>query len=265
MCKFLLALTLVFLFVRSVHAAVWINEISPSTDPEWIELHNDGSVEVDLASWLLEDGNSSHSDDLLLSGVISPFGYLVFNHKEGWLNNSGDTLKLYNNASPSAIVDQYMYESVSADKTIARIPSGSESWQLATSSQGVANPIPSPSPSPSPSPTPTPSPSPSPTPTPTPKPSPSPSPTQKPSPSIIVLASPQTGTVAGESVEIDLSEFGIIASPIASPKQLAEAGSLSLNRSRAKTALLTGAGLVILSIVGYLGYRKYKAVYNLEE
>lgn len=257
MCKFWLALMLVFVFVRSAYAAVWINEISPSTDPEWIELYNDGAVEVDVNNWLLEDGNSSHTDDLLLSGTIAPLGYLVFTHKEGWLNNSGDMLKLYNNASPSAMVDQYMYESVSSEKTVARMPSGSESWQLTTPTQGVPNPTPVQSPSPSPSPTPTPSPSPTPTPTSRPSPSPSPKQSALLSPSIYPLAATSIGTVAGESTEINLAGFGVLASPIASPKPPAEAGKLSLNRSRAKTAILVGSGLMVLSVVGYFAYRKY--------
>jgi hypothetical protein len=264
MCKFLLALFALFLFVHPVSAAIWINEISPSTDPEWIELYNDGTSEIDLTNWMFREEGGV---DYVLSGSIGPSSYLVIHHADRWLNNSGDTLTLTSNASPSAIIDQYSFGSVTSDKSVYRSPLGSTNWIVGSPSQGSANPTPSPSPSPSPSPTPAASPSPSPTatPTPTPKPSPPSSPTFKPSPSNPVLSSPKVGTVAGESTAIDLSSFGILTSPIASPKPLAEAGKLSLNVSRAKTAMLVGTGLILTSVTGYFGYRKYKAVYNLEE
>lgn len=118
-----------------------------------------------------------------------------------------------------------------------------------------------PTPTPSPSPTPTPQPSPTQTPTPTPKPSPTPSPSLKPptslSPSISPLASISTGTVAGESTEIDLSSFGISPTPISSDLPGDSRKVPQLNRSRAKTAILVGSGLLTLSVAGYFGYRKY--------
>lgn len=126
-----------------VKASILINEISPSTNNEWVELYNDSDLEVNLNGFLLEDGNSSHSDDLTLSGSIQSKGFVVFNHNEGWLNNGGDTLKLYNNASPSAIVDQYTYGNVDSSKVVARIPNGSENWLVTDQiTMGLPNPSP---------------------------------------------------------------------------------------------------------------------------
>ncbi len=122
--------------------------------------------------------------------------------------------------------------------------------------------------SPSPLPTPTPSPTPTPTPSPTPKPSPTPLPS--PSPSVHPLSSISTGTVAGQATEINLSGFGIPPSPSLAGSLSVQAGPTSigrpvLNKSRAKTALLLGTGLLIISISSFYGYRKYRSLYNLKE
>lgn len=145
-----------------------------------------------------------------------------------------------------------------------------------TSSAGESNtlvinltvPLPTPSPTPTPTPTPTPSPSPSPSPSPTQTSTPTPKP---PAPSVVLkdeLGSvPPAGTVAGESIEIDLSGFGTSPVPSGEPTLQgqslpAQAGSQgpTLNKSRAKTALLVGSGLLILSVSGYFGYRKYLVI-----
>ena len=82
-----------------MRAAIIINEISPSTDPEWIELYNDSSTPVDLFGYTLWDNNSLLSDDLSLTGTISAQSYLVFSRKEGWLTNGGDIVYLSTNVA----------------------------------------------------------------------------------------------------------------------------------------------------------------------
>lgn len=257
---------IILIFAPQANAAIYINEISPSTNPEWIELYNDGTTTIDLTNWKLEDGNSSGSDDLTLSGSISANGYLVFSHNDGWLNNTGDTVKLYNNATPSAqLIDQYTYGSVSAEKSIARAPSGSENWVLGPQSQGVVNVTPAPSSSPSPSPIPSPSLSPSPSPqpvSPTPTPKPSPKPTLTPSPTPDLSPSPM-GTVAGEAVEIDLSAFTtptMVPSPQSSPSL-----KPTINKSRARTAILVGCGLILISLSGILLYHRLSKDHIINE
>lgn len=112
-------------------------------------------------------------------------------------------------------------------------------------------PIPSPSPSPTPTPTSTPSPTVLPTPTPTLK------PTIKPSPSPSPELSPASeGTVAGVATEINLTGFGISPSP-AEVLEKESSTSLTLNTSRAKTVISIGFGLVLISLAGFFGYRKY--------
>lgn len=182
----------VLAFPSNVLASIYINEISPSTDPEWIELYNDSGSSVDLTGYLLEDGNSSSSDDISLSGTISAYGFLVFTHSEGWLNNGGDTVKLYNNASPSAVIDQYTYGNMGSSESVARMPNGSSNWQVTSNvTQNSSNPIPTPATTSTPTITPTPTPTRTPTPTPLKTKTPTPSPTPTPE----VLGT-QTGTPA---------------------------------------------------------------------
>lgn len=127
--------------------------------------------------------------------------------------------------------------------------------------------------SPSPQPTPTPSPSPTATPVPFSTKTPVPSVVLQDvvgSPSVHPLSSISTGTVAGQAVEIDLSGFGIPPSPSVAPSLPAQADHTSigrpvLNKSRAKTALLLGTGMLIISISSFYGYRKYRSLYNRKE
>lgn len=114
---------------------------------------------------------------------------------------------------------------------------------------------PSPSPSVSPSPTTqsTSTPTLSPTTTPSPSMPTAPKPTIAPSPS---LESASSGTVAGDSTIIDLSQYGKSPgpSPRHEPQLLKE---VTLNKSRLKTVLLIGSGLVLLAISSFFGYRLY--------
>ncbi len=199
------------IFPFNVDAAVLINEISPSTDPEWIELFNDDEVDEDLTGFLLEDGNSSHSDDLNLTGVISAKGYLVLVHDKGWLNDGGDTLKLYNAASPSAIIDQYTFGNIDSSKSIARSPNGSENWTVVSiTSKGSVNPNPTYEPTSIPTQTPTSTPGKTLTPTPNPTKTPTPIPTKTPTPTPSPTGSPDdpvatdSGDVLGAEVEPEI-------------------------------------------------------------
>jgi hypothetical protein len=244
---------LFFILPKNIFASILINEISPSTDTEWIELYNDGDTEVNLSGYLLEDGNSSKTDDLNLTGTILPNGFLVFTHLEGWLNNGGDTVKLYNNASPSAIIDQYTYTSVDSTKSVARIPNGSENWQITSNiSNNSLNPNPTATPTIAATEVPTSNPTATATATATPttKPTPTKTPTAKPSP-----------TVTSEAEETD------------EPKSLSADQSLLDETSPTPTGLVAGVStrgntsvisfVLIFLGVGFLGYCGY-LLYNMK-
>jgi len=119
-----------------------------------------------------------------------------------------------------------------------------------------------PTPTPTPTATTTSTSTPTPTPTPTPTLAPSPTPSPKPSPkSAKPTPSPSDdpeGTVAGvhvDSVELALGDSSPTPSPSSSPGPT----SLTLNRDRARVALFVGAGLIVLSVGGFFGYRKWRA------
>jgi len=127
-----------------------------------------------------------------------------------------------------------------------------------------------PTPSPSPSPTSTSTPTSTPTPTPTPFPSPSPSlkPSLKPSPT--PHFDEKDGTIAGLTVNSIHLMPTKSPSPSPSPNlqgQPARRGGAlegpTLNITRARTALLVGFGLIIISVAGFFGYRKYKSTHQL--
>jgi hypothetical protein len=72
---------------------VVINEFMSNNATEWVELFNNGSIDVDLTGWTLEDegGTSKSLSDL---GTITVGGYKVFTYSGTWLNNLGDVIWL---------------------------------------------------------------------------------------------------------------------------------------------------------------------------
>lgn len=248
---FLISAFFLFIFPLKVSASVMINEFSPSTDSEWIELYNDGDTEIDLSGYLLEDGNSSKTDDLNLNGILSSKGYIVFTHTEGWLNNSGDTIKLYNNATPSAIIDQYTYGNVDSTKSVARIPNGSENWQITSNiTNNSINPSPSPTPTNSPTTAPTQAPTSVPTVIPTVKPTPTKTATSKPT---------VTPTQSSEPEQTDNPENLTIQqlnNPTTTPIGMV-AGATTTKKSPIVAIIL------IISGIGFLGYGGY-LLYNIK-
>jgi hypothetical protein len=274
MSKFCLVIALLFVVSTSVNAQVVINEVSPVSNPEWVELYNTSSASASLKEHSIDFGSDSQKKSFCDNEQIGPNSYKLIILTSSWLNNAGDSVSLRRGDD---LVDTVTYGSASLPKpsseteSVSRSPEGSPNWIKVSqqSKQGEVIsfdcPTPTPSVSPSPSPTPSPSPSPTPPPTPTPlaspvKPSPTSRPSISPSPSLL-------GEVSGVSdAQIDLSGFGV--SPPASPKSLEVGGSPSkpaLNRARAKTAIIIGVGLILLAVAGYFGYRKYKSLYNHEE
>jgi len=166
--SFFIAAVIFLFFPEVVFARVVINEFSSNSDPEWVELYNNSDTSVDLNGWFLKDEAQPAK---FLTTIIPARGYYVFENSNGWLNNSGgDTITLYDNASPSAQVDQVIYGKSGSevgtpdpDKSAGRIPDGSSIWQnQLTWTKGTPN---SSSPTSTPQPTPTPISTPTDTPT----------------------------------------------------------------------------------------------------
>ncbi len=168
-----------FSFVR---ASVVINEVSPASDPEWIELYSTDSTSVSLVGCKLQMGSISQSVSFSSSDVLTDQARFKVIKKgvypgwsSNWLNNSGDTINFtcpsnndslaYGNASGAIIGTPTSFQ------TIGRSPDGSQNFTiLATVTEGSANPTPTPTPTLTPTPSPTDSPTPTITPTKTPTP-----------------------------------------------------------------------------------------------
>lgn len=246
----LLIIVLFFICPSEIYASVLINEISPSTDTEWIELYNDGDLEINLNGYVLEDGNVTKTDDLILSGIISQKGFLVFNHSEGWLNNGGDTIKLYNNASPSAIIDQYTYGSIDSTKSVARIPNGSENWQVTSN---VTNNLSNPNPTTAPTQAPTAQPTSAPTTTPTATTTPKPTPTKTSTPKATTTPTPTEEAI--ENNEDSNKNQIITESETSTPTSTGlVAGAKTENKSKTVAIILISLGIGFLGYCGYLIY-----------
>lgn len=116
---------------------VVLNEFLPDpedSDKEFVELYNNSnSTEFDLADWYINDETTWKlvvSDSTTVSGStkISKKGFLVLEISTSKLNNSGDTVKLFDPSDQ--LIDEYRYEAseVLEGKTIARIPDGIGAW-----------------------------------------------------------------------------------------------------------------------------------------
>lgn len=181
------------IFPSKIQAQVVINEISPTTSPEWVELYKTESGEISLenCSLFLDDSSSSQKIEFTAENkILESEKYLFIDWSSNWLNNSGDLVVFecpnfsdsiaYGNQSGSVV------KAPNSDHpTIGRSPDGSGNVViLDSSSPGITNsePLPTPIPTPVPTPKPTSVPTTVPTQTPTyePTPTPSPAPTSVP-------------------------------------------------------------------------------------
>lgn len=243
----ILVASLVLVFKSPVLAQVYINEFSPSSDPEWVELYNAGNQAINLTGWSIKDG---HQTAINLSGNIPPLSYFIFENN-GWLNNSGgDMVNLYDNATPSAnLVDQIVYGGGSSittpasDKSVSRIPDGSANWATNTPpSKGNPNPNPTPTIQPTPQPSITSLPTPIPTPS-FPSPSPFPSPTRR--PTISISSSPPV-SVTDLRKQLSPDPFSPSTPP---PAVLGKSSSTGNQQPSPVVFILPGLVLMCISVV----------------
>ncbi len=166
----------------TARAAVIISEVmaNPETGSEWIELANVGEEAQDIYNYSLYDTVSSPTllHTFAEEMVVGPQETLVIGLDGSKLNNTGDTVNLYDHNG--AIISSVTY----GDTTKGL------SWNYDQTTQNYLEHTPTPdtilvttiqTPSPSPTPSPQAAPSPAPTPTPIPEPSPNlPAPLQTP-------------------------------------------------------------------------------------
>lgn len=187
-----------FIFSKEARAQVVINEISPSSDTEWVELYNKGGAPQSLQGFSIFFGDSpttTQKYQFCNDDQISGAGYKLISLTAHYLNNSGDTVILKNT---DGVVDSTSYGTgkivgvPSSTQSITRQPDGGDNWVITDTPFPLGDvasfncPTSTPTPTPTSTPTPTPTLSPSPTPTVIPLPTKTPSPTflkvQNPSP-----------------------------------------------------------------------------------
>lgn len=158
-------------FTSLAIAKIVINEISPASDPEWVELYSDSNDSLAQCTLYLHDGDDTKQKvDFVEELNIDKFFVVKkgqYNWSSNWLNNGGDTVRI--NCPEGE--DSYSYEGAGKD-TLGRSPDGSGNFFVLTSpSEGSSNSPPTPPPTPkqtaTPSSTPTSKPTPEKTTTPT--------------------------------------------------------------------------------------------------
>jgi len=248
-----------YIFPSNALALVMINEFSPASSPEWVELYNSSSEPVDLTGWFLEDA-TNHKENL--NGTLPANGYFVFERSSGWLNNSGGDVIYLKNTSSEAIDsipygESTLLEIPTSDKSIARIPNGSSSiyskiiWTKNSENQ-FSTPTPESTPTEEPTLTPTSTPTKTSTPTPTKTATATPTKTATAKPT--TTATPEETPIEESEAKNDINITGADVKIETSPEGIVAGASVTK-----KSPLLSI--FFIISGVGFLGYGGY-LIYN---
>ncbi|MBP9817317.1 lamin tail domain-containing protein [Candidatus Shapirobacteria bacterium] len=235
----LLILFLLSLFSRPVFALdpiAKITNFSSDTSPEWVEITNLSSQTIDLSNWKIRDSNNQTGDDIIITGCLSPSNTQVFSKNSSWLNNTGDTISLYN--STDTLVDQLTYSvGKTGDAPASTNTCVPTSTPTLTPSPVPATNTPHPTSTPTATPTNTPVPTSTPTRTPTPTQTPTPTPTSEPTP----IDSPMPTATAVTDLPIDISGPIDSATPTKAP-----AKSSKFNSQILPTIFIIIGGLLLV-------------------
>ena len=262
---FLLILLSIF-FTTEANAQVVINEVSPVSDPEWVELYNVSSDTVILEEYAIYfDDNASTTQKYEFCGgeQISGNTFKLITRPVGafWLANNGDGLVL---KKAGVVVDSVTYgsgkevEIPKADQSISRVPEGGSSWAIidTPSPQGEDIIMVCPTPSPTESPTQTPIPTASPTPVVTESPTPKPT---------VLAVATQKPTMTPRPVRKDSEEdgedvLGLRDGLVASPTPSSDGEIKKKFPFVAGIFLFGGSGLI--GVAGYTFLKNGKKEYN---
>lgn len=110
-------------------AQIILHEISPSSNPEWIELFNTSDFDADISGWVIDDEVGKGSKPYMLPpGTSIPAqGVLVLDHNQTGLSlrNTGEEITLSD--SEGGLRDSVSYPSVPKDRSYAI---SNQSWCL---------------------------------------------------------------------------------------------------------------------------------------
>lgn len=222
---------------------------------EWVEIYAPGVA--NLNGYYLQDKNdyNNNTTNKILDSAQHCGDYFIYEHSEGWLNNTGqESIYLYD--QNNTLIDSHLDWTAPAEgKTIGRIPDGTGDWKetkeptkCSQNIEDVSTPAPTSTPTPSQTPSPTSTATATDTPTPSPKATPRslPATARNSSPS----ASPQ---VLGEqSRSLIASDAGLLdaGSPASTSFQNAP------SKKVAGILIASGTALVLFALGFHLWYRK---------
>lgn len=271
MKKILLAFFLLHLFPLPVSAQIVINELGVLDSPDWIEIYNLSSENIELGSFKIVDEADNAKN---LTGTLNAGGFVSVDWSNR-LNNSGDVIKIVR-LTNGEIVDQIAYgkdNSVcnpESSQSIGRYPDGNATIDRfisptkgGSNNSSLLSPCPSPTQSPTNTHTPTPKPSKTVAPKPTTPPIKTDSVSEKPTPSSEVL---QATTISGvldekreeENLNADYQVLGVQGNP-EEKDSVSVAGSQKKNLSIATPFFIAG-GLLFLSASVISFFRNKKRI-----
>ena len=142
---------------NKILAQAVINEVSPASVPEWVEIFNSGLDGINLKDYSLNFGTDTQTLYFCSTDQIAPSGYKLINLDSNWMANTGDVVTLKNGDDPVDVVGYgtgYSLAKPGAGSSITRFPDGSSNWILTSdiSPQGEVVSFECPTPAPTPTP-----------------------------------------------------------------------------------------------------------------
>ena len=120
----------------SAMSLILINEFMPrpsSGNPEWVELYNAGPVDVDVSGWKIDNAADGGILIPVPAGSILQSNSLLVITRTGDILGIADTIRLFD--AHGGIVESHAYFGALTGKSFARVPDGSDLWQIGGSAE----------------------------------------------------------------------------------------------------------------------------------
>lgn len=120
---------------------VVINEFLPNGTDEWVELYNSTDGAVDVSGWTIDD-NLDTGDPFTIPAdtTISAGGFLAFSITGVPLNDTGDTVRLFDDTPTPELIDSHVYNFDPGTDSIGRTFDGGPDWTtFSVPTQGASN------------------------------------------------------------------------------------------------------------------------------
>jgi hypothetical protein len=123
--------------IFAITPTVQITDFSSDSSPdEWIQIANTTSENINLEGWYFKDAaNGVRNVDNI---CLSPNSFQIIKYNDGWLNNTGDTIKLYN--STETLIDELIYSDSDSKDQIAPVSTNTCVLPTPTPDPTIINP-----------------------------------------------------------------------------------------------------------------------------